>query len=115
MRAFVALPVPEALHPPLEVVQAALGVGRLMPPENWHVTLAFLDDQPTERLEEMHGALEQITQPGLDLEIRGLGVFGSRKPRLLYAAVTPSEALTTLRRTPPTPGWFRGEGFAYHA
>ena len=22
---------------------------------------------------------------------------------------------TTLRRTPPTPGWFRGEGFAYHA
>ena len=22
---------------------------------------------------------------------------------------------TSLRRTPPTPGWFRGEGFAYHA
>ena len=22
---------------------------------------------------------------------------------------------TALRRTPPTPGWFRGEGFAYHA
>ena len=46
MRSFLAIPVPEAQADPLLDVQHALEVGRSVPPENWHVTLAFLGNQP---------------------------------------------------------------------
>ena len=98
IRAFIGIPVPEEAVPALHDVQAALCVGRAVAPENWHVTLAFLDDQPETVLEELHEALSVITLPGFDMRIAGVDVFGGDKPRLLFAGADATPPLTTLRK-----------------
>jgi 2'-5' RNA ligase len=97
MRTFVALPLPDAVLDPLEAVQAGLMVGRIVPRENLHLTLAFLDEQPDAVLDEMHHALRDLAAAPVPLAVGGLGVFGGARPRVLYATVAPDPALARLR------------------
>ena len=76
MRAFVAIPVPEDICERLEDLQSNLPVGRLADPETFHITLAFLGEEPVERLD----------------------TFGGATPKTLFAAVAPSDPLATLQR-----------------
>lgn len=98
IRAFVAIPAPDDLVPALEAAQTGLRVGRLVPGENFHITLAFLDDQPVDVLEELHDALACITLPPPVIALDGLGVFGGSAPRLLFAEIAPNPSLTALRK-----------------
>lgn len=98
MRSFIAIPVPEEQADPLLDVQHALEVGRLVPPENWHVTLAFLGNQTEDVLEHLHDRLSELEAPGFDMRIAGVDIFGGRKPSLLYAGVDSSEPLSHLRK-----------------
>ncbi|SFJ71720.1 2'-5' RNA ligase [Celeribacter neptunius] len=98
MRAFVGIPLPEDLSDRFEDLASGLRLGRAVPAENMHVTLAFLDDQPEEVLAELHEALSAMTLPQPEIAIEGLDLFGGAKPRLLFASVTAHEALTELRR-----------------
>ena len=97
MRAFVAIDLPEEASGALERLQAALPVGRPVPPENFHLTLAFLGEQPEEALEELNLELEAIKQPPFELRFDGLGAFGGDRPRVLFADVAPNPALSGLR------------------
>ena len=97
IRAFVALILPLGLHDELEGVQADLSVGRLVPPENFHLTLAFLGEHPRPVLEDLHLALERLTAPAFDVSITGLNVFGRDPPRVLFAEVAKSSELRDLR------------------
>jgi len=98
MRAFVAVEVTGEVAAALGRVQARLRSGRPVAEENLHLTLAFLDDQPEERLEDLHGLLEQIARPAFTVTLNGLGCFGGDAPRLLYAAAEPSAPLLDLQR-----------------
>ena len=53
--------------------------------------------------------VENLTQEPLASSEDALRALAAWDPRI------GDVVFTTLRRTPPTPGWFRGEGFAYHA
>lgn len=97
MRAFLALPLPEPLIPPLLAVQEALPVGRAVPEENLHVTLAFLGDVEEAELQELHLELEGQALPGCWLRVTGLESFGGRSPKLLAAAVAPEPGLSALQ------------------
>ncbi|MEM7236507.1 MAG: RNA 2',3'-cyclic phosphodiesterase [Pseudomonadota bacterium] len=97
IRAFVALTLPPALHETLEGLQSGLAIGRVVPPENFHLTLAFLGTHPRPVLEDLHLVLEQISLPAFDISIAGLGVFGGRSPRALYADIAASPELSLLR------------------
>ncbi|MEQ8896273.1 MAG: RNA 2',3'-cyclic phosphodiesterase [Roseovarius sp.] len=98
MRSFLAIPVPEEQAEPLLDVQHALEVGRPVPPENWHVTLAFLGNQPEEVLERLHERLAELEAPAFDMRVAGVDIIGGRKPSLLYAGVDKSDALGHLRK-----------------
>lgn len=98
MRAFLAIPLPEERFPRLHDVQHALEVGRATDPSNWHVTLAFLGDQPLEVLDELHELLAEIETEPFEIRVRGVDIFGGGKPSVLYAGVEPSEPLTRLRK-----------------
>ena len=98
MRSFIAIPVPEEQADPLLDVQHALEVGRPVPPENWHVTLAFLGNQTEDVLEHLHDRLSELEAPEFDMRIAGVDIFGGRKPSLLYAGVDSSEPLSHLRK-----------------
>ncbi|WP_226625080.1 RNA 2',3'-cyclic phosphodiesterase [Alloyangia pacifica] len=96
MRAFLALPLPEPLIPSLLAVQEAVPVGRAVPEENLHVTLAFLGDVEEPELRELHFELEGQALPGCWLRLAGLESFGGRSPKLLAAAIAPEPGLSAL-------------------
>lgn len=96
IRAFLALPLPDPLLHSLTVAQHRLRLDAPVPPENFHVTLAFLGDQREPVLEELHAILETRALPMPTLRLDGLGVFGGAKPRNIHAAIAPDPALTAL-------------------
>lgn len=98
IRAFVAIPIPEALWPVLEAAQSGLQLGRIVDADAFHLTLAFLGNQTEPLLADVHDALSTISQTGFGLDLDGLGTFGDASPRVLFAAIKPNPALADLRR-----------------
>lgn len=98
MRVFVAIDLPEIVCSELEELQAALAVGRPVPSQNLHLTLSFLGEQTDEHCEEAHHALSTIRAASFDLRLRGVGSFGTRTPKVIYADVERSQALVELER-----------------
>ncbi|MDE4097059.1 MULTISPECIES: RNA 2',3'-cyclic phosphodiesterase [Rhodobacterales] len=97
MRSFVGLSLPEEAILALETLQEEIPVGRVVPGDNLHLTLAFLDDQPDFALQLLHEELTRIAAVPLRLRITGLDLFGGRVPRILFAAVAPDPDLSRLR------------------
>ena len=60
IRSFIALPLPEAVRDALSDLQDDLQVGRPVPHENFHITIAYLDKQTPQTLERVHEVLDQI-------------------------------------------------------
>jgi RNA 2',3'-cyclic 3'-phosphodiesterase len=96
IRAFLALPLPEPMIHSLTVAQHRLRLDSPVPPENLHVTLAFLGDQREPVLEELHQLLDTRALPMPVLRLDGLGVFGGAKPRNLHATLAPDPGLSAL-------------------
>jgi len=96
MRTFLALDLPDAQQDALEDLADAVPVGRAVPAENLHLTLAFLDDQPDEVLEALHGKLQGLDFAPVPLVFDGLGSFGGTAPRVLFAGVAANPALSAL-------------------
>lgn len=97
-RAFVAIPMPEDAAARLAGLVRGLAVGRRVPEENLHLTLAFLGEVTDAGLEELHEGLSGLRAAPVDLRFDGLGVFGDDRPRALWAAVAPDPALLDLQR-----------------
>lgn len=98
IRAFVALSVPARVAASLEAAQAGLPCGRPVPRENFHLTLAFLGEHPEPVIEDAHLELESIVADAFELEVSGVGSFGSDHIRAIFAEVVPNPALTHLRK-----------------
>lgn len=86
MRAFIALDLPEALLAPITRLQAGLTVGRIVPEENLHLTLAFLGDVSEPQAQDVAEALMSVRLPPVTLTLRGLDLFGGRRPSVLFVA-----------------------------
>jgi RNA 2',3'-cyclic 3'-phosphodiesterase len=98
MRSFLAIALSPQTRSVLTGLQRNLRAGRLVDPDNLHVTLSFLDDQPEETLEVLHEELSLLNSPAFELYLRGVGCFGGQTPRIVQAEVEPSDALTALHR-----------------
>ncbi len=97
IRAFAAIALPGSVARALSAAQAGLPAGRPVAPENFHLTIAFLGEHPEPVIEDVHLALEGIRAPGFALTLSGVGLFGARRPRALYARAEPEPALGRLR------------------
>lgn len=97
MRVFVATDMPDDAREALERLQDDLPVGRLMAPDTFHLTLAFLDEQPEPVVAELHEALCDISASVFPMTIGGVDVFGTKTPRLLWAGADKHPGLVELR------------------
>ncbi len=97
-RTFIAIPMPEDAAARLANLVRGLSVGRRVPEENLHLTLAFLGDVSDDGLEELHDALSGIRARPVELRFQGLGTFGDDRPRAVWAAVAAEPALLDLQK-----------------
>ncbi|MDQ1849380.1 RNA 2',3'-cyclic phosphodiesterase [Gemmobacter fulvus] len=97
IRAFLALPIPEEVQSRLRLLQFLLPLPRRVPPDSFHLTLAFLDTQPDAVLEAVDDGMMALRAAPFALSLRGLGLFGGDKPRAVWAAVAEAPALIHLQ------------------
>ncbi|MCL5775776.1 RNA 2',3'-cyclic phosphodiesterase [Limibaculum sp. FT325] len=97
IRAFVGIRPPGAVAACLAAAQAGLPVGRAVEAENFHLTLAFLGEQPEPVIEDMHHALDDIRAPRFVLRVDGVDLFGGEQPTILHARIAPEPGLSHLR------------------
>ncbi|MEM9179356.1 MAG: RNA 2',3'-cyclic phosphodiesterase [Pseudomonadota bacterium] len=95
-RLFSALPIPDDLAHRLTPLAVELQGARWRRREHYHVTLSFYGDVDGEMAEELANALEIVRAPAIELELAGVGWFGRREPRALYARIAENEALSDL-------------------
>lgn len=97
IRAFIALPLPEDLCSRLAMLQAVLPLPARVEPLDFHLTLAFLGEQPDHVLQDVHEGLEALQMPAFLLDLCAVNAFGGAKPRAVWAGVAPSEPLLRLQ------------------
>src|SRR5512134_624706 len=94
LRLFIAIALPDDIKARLAALQRELreGLGRSSiswtRPENLHLTLRFLGDISSDRIDDLTAALAAAaaSQAPLNLTVAGLGCFpSSRRPRILWA------------------------------
>ena len=71
---------------------------RWMKEEQLHLTLRFIGEVPENVAHDIDDALSAIRAPGFMMEIAGMGEFGGKNPRALWAGVRPNEALLHLQK-----------------
>lgn len=98
MRAFVAIDLPDPVRDALGALQEAMPLGRPVDPDQMHLTLAFLGEQPDDLVEAAHHALEGIRFPGFEMQLAGLGTFGDRAPTVLWAGVRDAGPVKALHQ-----------------
>lgn len=97
MRTFLALSVPDNVRAHLAVQQFLLPLPNTLPPDTFHITLAYLGEVPDAVLEAVHDTLLGLRFPAFDIHLHGLGHFGHAKPKSVHACVMPSDALSRLQ------------------
>jgi 2'-5' RNA ligase len=97
MRAFLALPVPDATADALVAIQSHIPVGRPVPEENLHLTLAFLGDVNKAVLADLDEILSSTPLPSATIAFGGLGTFGEMERGLVFAEVRPDPRLAALQ------------------
>ncbi len=123
-RAFIALPLPQALIAEITRVQQALALSfpelRWSRPETLHLTLRFLGNLTEESLDCVAKTVLSVglSTAAFSVKISDLGAFpGGQHPRVFILALAPCPALTDLHRRleaqletlglPPDPRPFR--------
>lgn len=109
VRAFIALELPRVTHDALGDLQARLKQEapresvRWVKPDNIHLTLKFLGQVPTARIDTISLALKRAVADlhVFPYEIMGAGCFpDTTRPRVIWVGVDePTGALQTLQRT----------------
>lgn len=97
-RLFAALPISDELSARLEPLSVDLQGARWRRREHYHVTLCFYGDVTGEVAHELADALEAVRGAAISLELSGVGWFGRREPRALYARIAANDALNELAK-----------------
>lgn len=96
-RLFAALEIPHNAAMSLSLLRGGLPGARWIDVENYHLTLRFIGDVEHHVADEFADALSRVRRFEFRLGLSGLGVFGGKKPRSLFATPTASPDLTELQ------------------
>ena len=97
-RLFTAIEIPEAIRMHLALVRAPLAGAKWIEPENMHITLRFAGDIDGRTADEFVSFLAGVRARPFPVTIAGVGAFGGRDPRVLWAGVEAGGPLDALHR-----------------
>ena len=88
-RVFLAVPIPPEIRFALAERIGDLQIpGRVAPPENWHITLRFLDTVDRVTYERFLSGLDPVAETAFPLALDGFGAFpNARKATVFWADV----------------------------
>ena len=98
IRLFVALEIPESVRTRLTLLQGGVPGAKWASEEQMHLTLRFIGEVDENVAHDIDDALAGIRAPAFALELAGVGEFGGKNPRALWAGVRPNEALLHLQK-----------------
>ena len=96
-RLFTGLKVPSDIGLRLSFLKGGLRGARWIDEENYHITLRFIGDVEGHVADEIADGLTRIKRWQFDLQISGLGCFGSKKPHAIWAGILSSPQLLDLQ------------------
>ena len=96
-RLFTALEIPRNAALSLSLLRGCLPGARWIDVENYHITLRFIGDVDGRTADEIVDRLDRIDRPEFQLNLSGMGFFGSKKPHAVWAGVTPHPEMTALQ------------------
>lgn len=98
-RVFLAAPLPDEIRFALAERISEIPIpGRVAPPDNWHVTLRFLDVVDSVTYERFLSGLDPLVETSFPLRLAGFGAFPNpRKATVFWAGIgTGTEQLGML-------------------
>ena len=98
MRLFTALALPDTVASSLLMLQSGVPGARWQTREQLHLTLRFIGEADGRDAIAIDDALATISDPVFSIELKGVGSFGGKRPRSLWAGVAANEALLHLQR-----------------
>ena len=98
IRLFVAIDLPTDVRERLLALQGGVPGARWSNAEQLHLTLRFIGEVDENIGHDIDDALTAIRAPSFTVELSGVGEFGGKNPRALWAGVKASDALLHLQR-----------------
>ena len=98
-RLFTAISLPESVRDQIGDLQQPMPGTRWVDDDNLHLTLRFAGDIDNPTADDLSRFLNDITSvPVFEMRLYGLGTFGGRDPRSLWAGVKAGPELLALAR-----------------
>jgi 2'-5' RNA ligase len=98
IRLFVAVEIPQKVRQRLAVLGGGVPGARWMNDGQLHLTLRFIGEVAENVAHDIDDALISLRAPAFTLELAGVGEFGGKIPRALWAGVRPNDALVHLQK-----------------
>ncbi len=96
-RLFTALEIPRNAAMSLSLLRGGLPGARWIDVENYHITLRFIGDIDGRTADEVVNRLDRIDRPEFQVNLTGIGSFGSKKPHSIWAGVSASAEMSALQ------------------
>jgi 2'-5' RNA ligase len=97
-RLFTGLSIPRAAADRLMLLRGHIPGARWIDPDNYHITLRFVGDVSEVLADEFVARLEDLQVTPFEVQFKGVGSFGSKRPHIVYAMVVVTDALANLHR-----------------
>jgi 2'-5' RNA ligase len=97
-RLFSGLELPADIRMRLGLMRGQVGGAKWIAPEDMHITLRFLGDVDQRTGDEFADLIAAIAEEPFEVAIKGLGSFGGRAPRAIWAGVEHDGAIERLAR-----------------
>jgi RNA 2',3'-cyclic 3'-phosphodiesterase len=97
-RLFTGLEIPRRIRQHLALLRAPLTRAKWIEPEDMHITLRFAGDVDARTADALMHQLGAIRGKPFAITIKGVGAFGGREPRVLWAGIAAGGDLAALYR-----------------
>ena len=97
IRSFIAIPVRGEAARQIRGRQSPIPGARAVPDEDFHLTLAFLGDQPEGALRDLADDLDALAPDPFEITLTHADVMGGSDPRVVALMADPTPSLTRLQ------------------